>query len=340
MYNTNPLTPYTDLHDNGVMRAHNNNKYQRSVAVKEEQDRYRRCKTILREELSEMLSNILLGERIPSDIVNTKTKSVIVRANHKITKPMLRKVACAYEHIKVGFRPFSDRLREIVSCCKKRRAELEMDHRRRMDLLENSNRLDLMTNYEKGVFLEKWIAELLKGATRCDIDDVQTTRHNHRVDVVLTRKKDRETLTLEVKFSKLGPQSHCPSSRRWTWGPFRGADGKKSYDRLILVGEPDLRYKERYKDQSVHAQYVLFDIPAKRASEISYSGGGRHLNSNPDGVQKWKHICHELYNQWQVSEADLLKRFELWGKGGKCPSGIPPEHWWKREIVMDRAAGG
>ena len=45
------------------------------------------------EQLTEALSNILLGEKIPLDVVNSETGEIIIPANRKITKTLLRKLA-------------------------------------------------------------------------------------------------------------------------------------------------------------------------------------------------------------------------------------------------------
>jgi DNA-directed RNA polymerase subunit beta len=47
----------------------------------------------LREQLTEALRNILLGEKIPLDVVNAETGEIIIPANRKITKTLLRKLA-------------------------------------------------------------------------------------------------------------------------------------------------------------------------------------------------------------------------------------------------------
>jgi DNA-directed RNA polymerase subunit beta len=52
--------------------------------------------------LTEALSNILLGEKIPLDVVNSETGEIIIPANRKITKTLLRKLAA-------GLRPHRDR---------------------------------------------------------------------------------------------------------------------------------------------------------------------------------------------------------------------------------------
>ena len=57
------------------------------------QDEHKAKTDELREQLTEALSNILLGEKIPLDVVNSETGEIIIPANRKITKTLLRKLA-------------------------------------------------------------------------------------------------------------------------------------------------------------------------------------------------------------------------------------------------------
>ena len=59
----------------------------------------------LREQLTEALSNILLGEKIPLDVVNSETGEIIIPANRKITKTLLRKLATVYDRIEIDPSP-------------------------------------------------------------------------------------------------------------------------------------------------------------------------------------------------------------------------------------------
>ena len=59
-------------------------------AIEEE---HAKKKDELHEQLTEALSNILLGEKIPLDVVNAQTGEIIIPANRKITKTLLRKLA-------------------------------------------------------------------------------------------------------------------------------------------------------------------------------------------------------------------------------------------------------
>src|SRR5207249_1747823 len=65
--------------------------------AKEVEDEHKKKTDELREQLTEALSNILLGEKIPLDVVNSETGEIIIPANRKITKTLLRKLAGVYD---------------------------------------------------------------------------------------------------------------------------------------------------------------------------------------------------------------------------------------------------
>ena len=89
----------------------------------------------LHEQLSKALSNILLGEKIPLDVVNAQTGEVIIPANHKITMPLLRKVAGIYDRIDIDPSPIRVKIREIIGPFEKFFSDLE---RERQPLLEKT----------------------------------------------------------------------------------------------------------------------------------------------------------------------------------------------------------
>src|SRR4029453_16763384 len=73
--------------------------------AKQIEDEYRQKKDELHEQLTEALSNILLGEKIPLDVVNAQTGEIIIPANRKITKTLLRKLASVYDHVDIDPSP-------------------------------------------------------------------------------------------------------------------------------------------------------------------------------------------------------------------------------------------
>jgi hypothetical protein len=93
-------------------------------------------KEALREELAEALSMILLGEKIPLDVTNTHTGEVIIPANRKITKALLRKVASAYDQVDIAPSPISKKIREIIAPFEAHLAKLQLAEQQEMAMEE------------------------------------------------------------------------------------------------------------------------------------------------------------------------------------------------------------
>ncbi len=96
----------------------------------------------LHEQLTEALSNILLGEKIPLDVVNAQTGEIIIPANRKITKTLLRKLAGVYDHVEIDPSPIRNKIREIISQFEHRFQELELEGERSMDRIEAGDEID------------------------------------------------------------------------------------------------------------------------------------------------------------------------------------------------------
>ncbi|NBS55018.1 DNA-directed RNA polymerase subunit beta, partial [bacterium] len=83
--------------------------------AKSVEDKFIKKHAELKEELTQSLSNILLNEKIPLDVVNAETGEIIIPANRKITKTLLRKIADVYNHIEIDPSPIRIKIREIIS---------------------------------------------------------------------------------------------------------------------------------------------------------------------------------------------------------------------------------
>ena len=68
----------------------------------------------LESELTTALSNILLGEKIPLDVVDAESGDVIIAKNRKITKTLLSKLAKAHDHIQIEPSPVQQKIMAIV----------------------------------------------------------------------------------------------------------------------------------------------------------------------------------------------------------------------------------
>lgn len=117
-------------------------------------------------------------------------------------------------------------------------------------------------------------------------------------------------LLFEVKYSSLLNTINGRPYKRWVWTKLFGELGKKSYDRLLLVGDTDPRFAAHYADPT--SPYVIFDLPYDAAIEIT--GGlkmGRssciHLTTNPTTVRSQRAVA--LFCDYQVSASDLHNRY-------------------------------
>ncbi|MEP6820875.1 MAG: hypothetical protein ABI946_00835 [Chthoniobacterales bacterium] len=104
-----------------------------SKVIKED---YARRKNELHEQLTDALSSILLGEKIPLDVVNAQTGEIIIPANLKITRTRLRKLARAYDHVESDPSPIRNKIREIIGEFEPKFAELDLEHERQIDKIE------------------------------------------------------------------------------------------------------------------------------------------------------------------------------------------------------------
>jgi DNA-directed RNA polymerase subunit beta len=110
--------------------------------AKEVEEEYRKKIDELREQLTEALSNILLGEKIPLDVVNSETGEIIIPANRKITKTLLRKLAQVYDRIEIDPSPIRNKINEIIGSFKKKFDDLQMQYDEELERAESGEGVD------------------------------------------------------------------------------------------------------------------------------------------------------------------------------------------------------
>ena len=111
-------------------------------ASKQIDEEYKTKTDELREQLTEALSNILLGEKIPLDVVNSETGEIIIPANRKITKTLLRKLAQVYDRIEIDPSPIRNKINEIIGTFKKKFEELDLQRETEMGRAEAGEDVD------------------------------------------------------------------------------------------------------------------------------------------------------------------------------------------------------
>ena len=104
--------------------------------TKQIQEDYKTQMDKLREGLTEALSNILLGEKIPLDVINGETNEIIIPANRKITKTLLRKLAAVSKHVEIDPSPVRIKIMEIIGSYQSKFDELETDRERKVGSIE------------------------------------------------------------------------------------------------------------------------------------------------------------------------------------------------------------
>ncbi len=109
--------------------------------TKKIREEYRNRSDKLREELTEALSNILLGEKIPLDVSNSESGEIIIPANRKITKTLLRRMAQVYKTIDIAPSPVRNKILEILSVYKEKFGEVEGDQERKLASIEEGDDL-------------------------------------------------------------------------------------------------------------------------------------------------------------------------------------------------------
>ena len=104
--------------------------------AKQIQEEYKTQMDKLREGLTEALSNILLGEKIPLDVINGESGEIIIPANRKITKTLLRKLAAVSKHVQIDPSPVRIKIMEIIGSYQTKFDELEGDRERKISSIE------------------------------------------------------------------------------------------------------------------------------------------------------------------------------------------------------------
>jgi len=110
--------------------------------IKQIEEEHRKKVDELRDQLTEALSNILLGEKIPLDVVNSETGEIIIPANRKITKTLLRKLAEVYDRIEIDPSPIRNKINEIIGSFKKKFDDLQMAYDEEVERAESGEGVD------------------------------------------------------------------------------------------------------------------------------------------------------------------------------------------------------
>ncbi len=158
----------------------------------------------LEDQLTEALSNILLGEKIPLDVVNSETGEIIIPANRKITKTLLRKLATVYDRIEIDPSPIRNKITEIIGQFKKKFDDVQMQYDEEMERAEAGE------GVESGIV--KSVKVYIASKRKLSVGDKMAGRHGNKGVVArIVKEEDMPFLAdgtpVEIVLNPLGVPS-------------------------------------------------------------------------------------------------------------------------------------
>ena len=144
----------------------------RRKQVKQIEEEYKEKKQSIQDVLTDSLSNVLLGEKIPLDVLNAETGEKIIPANRKITKFLLRKLASYWEHIEIDPSPIQVRIQGIINEQKNKFAEIEMERENALHRISSGDDID------EGIV--KQVRVYIATKKRLEVGDKMAGRHGNK----------------------------------------------------------------------------------------------------------------------------------------------------------------
>ena len=160
-------TTSRDLPQRTKMSANERRKQQKQML-----EEFDKREAEITENLTDALSNILLGEKIPLDVVNGETGEIIIPANRKITKTLLRKLAAAYDVIAIDPSPIQQKISNIIGEYSSKFSQLK-DDRENMAL-----RLESGEEAEAGII--KQVKVYIASKKKLSVGDKMSGRHGNK----------------------------------------------------------------------------------------------------------------------------------------------------------------
>jgi DNA-directed RNA polymerase subunit beta len=142
--------------------------------VKQIEEDYKVKKENLTEQLTDRLSDILLNEKVPLDVVNGQTGEIILGANKKITKTLLRKLAESYDTIEIDPSPIRNKIMEIIGSFEQKFADADMERERGLDRIEASTE----DGGDSGVV--KQVRVFIASKRKLSVGDKMAGRHGNK----------------------------------------------------------------------------------------------------------------------------------------------------------------
>ncbi len=140
--------------------------------IKKINEEFRTQADQIRDDLTEAFSSILLGEKIPLDIIDTDTGETILTANRKITKTLLRRLTASGRNIEMPTSPVRNKIFEVIDQFQVKFDDLEEERLRKIEAVESGN-LD-----ETGVI--KNVKVYIANKRKIQVGDKMAGRHGNK----------------------------------------------------------------------------------------------------------------------------------------------------------------
>jgi len=172
--------------------------------IKKINEEYRSQNDKLREELTEALSNILLGEKIPLDVINGTTQEIIIPANQKITKTLLRRLSAIYKHVEIDPSPVQIKIMEIIDSLRAKFDEVEDERERKIAQIESGD--------DSEAYVIKQVKVYIATKRKVQVGDKMAGRHGNKGVVArIVKEEDMPYLpdgtSIEICLNPLGVPS-------------------------------------------------------------------------------------------------------------------------------------
>jgi DNA-directed RNA polymerase subunit beta len=205
-----PSGTYGIVMDVKVSAKRDAERVSRSVSTEEKrhakqiEDEHKKKTNELQDQLTEALSNILLGEKIPLDVVNSETGEIIIPANRKITKTLLRKLATVYDRIEIDPSPIRNKINDIIGQFRKKFDDLQMQYDEEMERAEAGE------GVEAGIV--KSVKVYIASKRKLSVGDKMAGRHGNKgVVAKIVKEEDMPFLAdgtpVEIVLNPLGVPS-------------------------------------------------------------------------------------------------------------------------------------
>ena len=135
-------------------------------------EEYKEAKKNLIDLLTSKLSDRLLGEKIPLEVTRAGSGEVIIPANRKITKSLLRNLAEHHDQIEMNESPVRNQIFEIVSAYEGRFRDLDEERDRKLDQIESG------AEVEPGVVTE--VKVYIATKRKLGVGDKMAGRHGNK----------------------------------------------------------------------------------------------------------------------------------------------------------------